>query len=217
MLTGCIQPLSDAEQTRTAVAPYLPLTQAALPPPTNPPVPTSAPMVMPTTNPNGSAPVVAQSLPLVDQFIRGRGQVPNNLFVWDERSLGPDRIASFSYANASSLPCVGFLLMAFVNGGWQMNNGALACAPQPGGDGLAVVTFFLTSDGQAYSIVFGRVENPVVSTVAVIYSDQSTQQVAPSSGGFVMFKAGVISASVITAINAQGNTVIQNIPQVPAG
>jgi hypothetical protein len=39
--------------------------------------------------------------------------------------------------------------------------------------------------------------------------------VNPVQGGFLILKPGVVSASVITAIDALGNTVIPNIPQSP--
>jgi hypothetical protein len=214
-LAGCIQPTSNTDLTKTAVAPFVPLTQAAGPVPTNPPVvtnPTAAP-----ASPGGAVitPAPTQSLPLVGQFIRDRGDTPNNLTVWDERFLGADRLAGFSYANLNGLPCAGFLLMASAGGIWQPNNGALICAQQPGTEALSAVTFFLTSDGQAYTIVFGRVDNPAVSAIAVVYSDNSSQTANPVMGGFLILKPGVASVSVITAIDALGNTVIPNIPQSP--
>jgi hypothetical protein len=214
-LSSCIQPTSNTDLTKTAVAPFISLTQAASPVPTNPPGvinPTVAP-----ASPGGavSTPAPAQSLPPVGQFIRDRGDTPNNLAVWDERPLGADRVAGFSYANLNGLPCTGFLLMASAGGTWQPNNGALICAQQPGIEALAAVTFFLTSDGQAYTIVFGRVDNPAVSAIAVVYGDNSSQTVNPVMGGFLILKPGVASVSVITAIDAQGNTVIPNIPQSP--
>jgi hypothetical protein len=212
-LAGCIQPVSNTDLTKTAVAPYVPLTQAAgqvLP--TNPPVATIAP-----ASPGGvaSTPAPAQSAPLVGQFIRDRGDTPNNLVIWDERALGPDRISGFSYNNLNGLPCTGYLLIALVNGVWQPNNGSLVCAQQPGTAALAAVTFFLTSDGQPYTVVFGRVDNPTVTAIAVVYTDNSSQMVNPFRGGFMVLKPGVVSVSVITAIDAQGNTVIPNIPQSP--
>jgi hypothetical protein len=214
VLAGCIQPISNTDLTKTANAPFLPLTQAAAPVPTNPPVITSAPPV----NPGGAVatpPPSAQSFPVVAQFILDRGQAANNLSVWDERPLGPDRLAGFSYANANGLPCAGFLLMAFANNVWVPNNGALICAAQPGTEAQAAVTFVLTSDGQPYTIVFGRVDNPAVSAVAVVYSDNTSQTVNPVMGGFLLLGPGVVGVSVITAIDALGNTVIPNIPQSP--
>jgi hypothetical protein len=214
LLTGCIQPVSNTDLTKTAVAPYIPLTQAAVPAPTNPPVgvATTPPPAAPV---GGSTPTPAQSTPFVAQFIRDRGDMPNNLLVWDERQLGPDLLSGFSYNNLNGLPCTGYLLMASANGTWQPNNGALVCAQQPDTQALSAVTFFLTSDSQPYSIVFGRVDNPAVSAIAVIYSDNSSQTVNPIQGGFLILKPGVVSASVITAIDGLGNTVIPNIPQSP--
>ena len=37
----------------------------------------------------------------------------------------------------------------------------------------------------------------------------------PVEGGFLLLKPGVLAVSRITAINAQGYTVIENIPQTP--
>jgi hypothetical protein len=214
VLAGCIQPVSNTDLTKTAVAPYVPLTQAAVPTPTNPPV------VVATTPPPAapvgvSTPAPVQSEPLVAQFIRDRGDTPNNLVVWDERQLGPDLLSGFSFGNLNELPCTGYLLLASANGAWQPNNGALVCAQQPDTQALSAVTFFLGSDGQPYSIVFGRVDNPAVSAIAVVYSDNSSQTVNPTQGGFLVLKPGVVSVSVITAIDALGNTVIPNIPQSP--
>jgi hypothetical protein len=213
-LAGCIQPVSNTDLTKTAVAPFVPLTQAAVSTPTNPPVAvaTTPPPAAPV---GASTPTPVQSVPLVEQFIRSRGDMPNNLLVWDERQLGPDLLSGFSYNNLNGLPCTGYLLMASANGAWQPNNGALVCAQQPDTQALSAVTFFLASDGQPYSIVFGRVDDPSVSAIAVVYSDDSSQTVNPVQGGFIVLKPGVVSVSVITAIDALGNTVIPNIPQSP--
>lgn len=209
-LGGCIQPTSNTDLTKTAVAPFIPLTQAVGAVPTNPVIVPTNPAVAPV-----STAVPASSLPLIDRFIRDRGDMPNNLVVWDERLLGVDRVAGFSYVNLNGFPCAGFLLSASTSGAWQPNNGALICAPQPGIEAQSAVTFFLTSDGQAYTIVFGRIDNPAVTAIAAIYDDNSSQTVNPSMGGFLILKPGVASVLVITAINAQGNTVIPNIPQSP--
>lgn len=157
------------------------------------------------------------SVPVIDQFLLGRGESPGNLQVWYERQLGtPDYLYGFSYTGANGLPCAGFLLTAPVNGVWQPNNGALACAPQPGIPALASISLFATTDGQPYTIVFGRVEDPAVTAIAVVYADGSNQTVEPFLGGFLFAAPGLLEASVITAINQQGNTVIDNILQVPA-
>jgi hypothetical protein len=214
LLAGCIQPVSNTDLTKTAVAPFVPLTQAAAPVPTNPPV-VVATTPPPAASAEGSLPTQVQTAPYVAQFIQGRGDMPNDLVVWEERQLGADLLSGFSYNNLNGLPCTGYLLMALANGTWQPNNGALVCAPQPDTQALSAVTFFLTSDGQPYSIVFGRVDNPAVSAIAVVYSDNSSQTVNPIQGGFLVLKPGVVSASVITAIDALGNTVIPNIPQSP--
>ncbi len=213
VLAGCIQPVSNTDLTKTAVAPFIPLTQAAAPVPTNPPV---AVATTPPAAPVGvGTPAPVQSVPFVAQFIQGRGDTPNNLVVWDERPLGIDLLSGFSYSNLNGLPCTGYLLMASVNATWQPNNGALVCAQQPGTQALSAVTFFLTSDSQPYSIVFGRVDNPAVAAIAVVYSDNSSQTANPIQGGFLILKPGVVSVSVITAVDALGNTVIPNIPQSP--
>jgi hypothetical protein len=213
VLAGCIQPVSNTDLTKTAVAPFVPLTQAAAPVPTSPPVVVTTP---PPAAPLGvSTAVLAQTAPYVAQFIQGRGDTPNNLVVWDERQLGLDLLSGFSFSNLNALPCTGYLLLASASGAWQPNNGALVCAQQAGTQALAAVTFFLASDGQPYSIVFGRVDNPAVSAIAVVYGDGASEQVNPVQGGFLILKPGVVSASVITAIDALGNTVIPNIPQSP--
>ena len=88
-------------------------------------------------------------------------------------------------------------------------------AIQPVAEALAAVTFILTSDEQAHTIVFGRVLDPTVTAIAVQFSDGESQQVAPLAGGFLLVRPGVAGANVITAINAEGNTVFPNIPQSP--
>ncbi len=208
---GCIQPVSTSDLTKTAVGPG------------------AAPVVVPSTVP-GSAPgpaVAAQPTSAVggaptpgpssaiSQFIVGRGDTPNALQMWYDQPLVGDQLQGFSYTGASGLPCAGFLLLAMVNGVWQPNNGALACTPQPGSNALAAVTFIATSDGQIFTIVFGRVDDPTISAIAVVYNDGTDQRVSPFLGGFLLVRAGVVSANVITAINAEGNTVIPNIPQSP--
>ncbi len=78
------------------------------------------------------------------------------------------------------------------------------------------MTFFLTSDGQPYTDrVWAGGESGGLAAIAVVYSDNSSQTANPVMGGFLMLKPGVVSVSVITAVNAQGNTVIPNIPQSP--
>ncbi len=166
---------------------------------------------------NNSVPTNAVSTtdPTVEQFVLSRGQTPNGLQVWYSSPLGPDRLQGFSYSGADGLPCAGFLLTSFTNNVWTPTNGALICAQQAGTPALAGVTFIATTDGAFYTIVFGRVDNPAVTAVAVIYSDGTNQPVSPSMGGYMLVKPGTLGVNTITAIDVQGNTVIPNIPQSP--
>jgi len=204
-LTGCIQPVSNTDLTQTALAPF-----AAI----------NTPIVTPVgANPagsvaNGGVPTPAP-LAMILQFLQSQGDATTELQVWYDQPQQSDRLQGFSYSAISGSPCVGFVLTAFVNGFWQPNNGARVCAESPGVEALAAVTFFLTSDGQPYTIVFGRVENPAVSAIAVMYDDDVSQQANPLKGGFLLLRPGVVGVRVITAVNAEGNTVIPNIPQSP--
>jgi hypothetical protein len=191
LLAGCIKP--EAEQTVTATVPVA----AANPPGGVNPVPTQPPQV------------------IVEQFILSRGHRPTNLLIWYDQPRDRDQLQGFSYTNQSGVPCAGFLLTALTNGVWQPNNGALACAQTPDAEAIAAVTFFPTSDGQPYTIVFGRVQNATVTAIAVVYEDGSDQSGTLVQGGFLLLKPGVLAVSRITAINAQGYTVIDNIPQTP--
>lgn len=194
VLAGCIQPVDENQITATAPA-------AGAPAPGQP----------------GAADAAAggAAWPMIEQFIHDRGNTPNDLQVWYEQPREPDRLQGFSYATASGNPCVGFLLTALTNGVWQPSYGAQICAPQPSEPALAGVTFFPTSDGAVYTIVFGWVADPTVSAVAVIYADGTDQSVNPVMGGFLLVRPGVHSATTITAVNAEGYTVIDNIAQTP--
>jgi hypothetical protein len=139
------------------------------------------------------------------------------LQAWYDQPLGPDQLQGFSYFSAGGLPCAGFLLTSFVNGAWQPTNGALGCGGQPGDPALAGVTVIQTSDGQLYTLVFGRVADPTITAIAVIFSDGSSLSATPNLGGFMVVKPGILGATAVTAVNQLGNTVIQNIPQVQAG
>lgn len=198
LLAGCIQPVSNADLTQTALAPY-----AAFATPTG------------VAREAGGAVVTPAPDALVGQFIASRGQTPASLQIWYDQPQEPDRLQGFSYTGADGVPCAGFLLSAYLNGVWQPNNGALVCAESPVAEALAAVTFILTSDEQAHTIVFGRVLDPTVTAIAVQFSDGESQQVTPLAGGFLLVRPGVASANVITAINAEGNTVFPNIPQSP--
>jgi hypothetical protein len=202
-LSGCIQPVSVANQTKTAQAPFQTPVQGQ-------------PPVIPTTAPGAAASTpIPVALMMVQQFIASRGESPRDLQVWYDQALGPDRMQGFSYINLAGLPCAGFLVTATVGGLTQPINGGQACAPLPDTPAVASVTFFLTSDGQAYTVVFGRVQDPTISAIAVDYGDGSNQPYNPFMGGFLLVKAGVQSVITIAAINAQGFTVIDNIPQTP--
>lgn len=197
LLAGCIQPDYTAEPPTPTLQPG-----GALLPGDTPPA------VVPTTE------IGAQPSPtVIDQFVRGRGETPADLQIWYDQPQGPDQLQGFSYNNANGLPCAGFLLTALVGGVWQPNNGAILCAPQADVNALASVLLFATTDGQPYTIVFGRVEDPTITAIAVVYSDGSNQSATPFMGGFLLVKAGVLSVNTITAINSEGNTIIPNIPQ----
>ncbi len=195
LVGGCIQPVSTVDLTRTALAPFAV-------------VPTATSMVIPA----GATP--SPTL-LVEQFIFSRGQQPNGLQVWYDQPQAFDRLQGFSYTGMTGVPCVGYLLSTATSGVWQPNNGALVCADSPAAEAFAAVTYFLTSTGEPTTIVFGRVMNPAATAIAVIFNDGTSQQTAPQAGGFLVVRPDVVAATVITAINAEGNTVIPNIPQLP--
>ncbi|MBP8972905.1 MAG: hypothetical protein KBH93_03425 [Anaerolineae bacterium] len=198
LLAGCIQPVSNADLTQTALAPY-----AAFP---------TATSALPDGSRTEATPAPDA---LAGQFIASRGQTPASLQIWYDQPHQPDRLQGFSYTGAGGVPCAGYLLVAQVGGAWQPNNGALVCAGSPETEALAAVTFFLTSDQQPYTIVFGRLLDPSVTAIAVQFNDGTSQQTTPQAGGFLLVRPGVAGANVITAINAEGNTVFPNIPQSP--
>ncbi len=195
MISGCIQPVSTVDLTRTALAPFAV-------------VPTATSIVIPA----GATP--SPTL-LVEQFILSRGEQPNGLQVWYDQPQAFDRLQGFSYTGMTGVPCVGYLLSTAIGGVWQPNNGALVCADSPATEAFAAVTYFLTSTGDPTTIVFGRVMNPAATAVAVVFNDGTSQQTAPQAGGFLIVRPDVVAATVITAINAEGNTVVPNIPQLP--
>jgi len=195
LISGCIQPVSTVDLTETALAPFR-----------------VAPAETPFAVPAGATP---SPTGLVEQFVFSRGDQPNGLQVWYDQPQATDRLQGFSYTGLAGTPCAGYLLSVAANGVWQPNNGALVCADSPAAEALAAVTYFLTSNGQPTTIVFGRVMNPTVTAVAVLFSDGTSLQVAPQAGGFLVVRPDVVTANVITAINAEGNTVIPNIPQLP--
>lgn len=221
VVTGCIQPQTETELTQQALATMYTNTPTIMVESTNPPpAATSPPVGVAPTNPSvqpNPQPTAASdpNTATVAQFVQSRGDVANNLAVWDQRALGPDQLYGFSYTNMAGLPCTGFLLTALVSGVWQPNNGGVVCAPQPGTAALAGVTFFLTSDGQPYTIAFGRADDPTVSALGIVYEDGSSDSMSSLNGGFLFIRAGVAGVQVITAIDSLGNTVIPNVPQSP--
>ena len=213
ILSGCIQPIPDAEQTQNALATLVTYTPTIIVLPTNPPAvaPTNPP-VQPNPQPTVA---IDSTTATVAGFIQSRGDAANNLVVWNQRPLGPDQLYGFSYTNLAGLPCAGYLLTGFINGVWQPTNGGVACASQAGMTSLAGVTFFLTSDGQSFTIAFGRSDDPTVSAFGIVYEDSSADSVSSLNGGFLFVRAGIAGVNVITAIDSLGNTVIPNIPQLP--
>jgi hypothetical protein len=160
---------------------------------------------------SGGAPPVTNTA-FVDQFIRARGDTPTNLQVWYGAAQGPDQLYGYSYLSATGQSCTGFLLTPIVGGVEQPSlNGAQVCGAAP----MAGLAFPLTSDGLLYTLIFGVVNDPTITAVAVVYSDGNYQTVSPMMGGFLIIRPGVLGASTITAVNQQGNTVIPNIPQLP--
>ncbi len=204
-LSGCIQPnIVEKWQTETA--------QAVSQPPTAAPAPFTPPP--PSSGSATSFPPAAMAV--ADQFVRQRGDVPNGLLVWHEGPLGPDHLLGFLYSGALGTPCSGYLLLAYQNGVWLPTNGTTSCAPQPDVVAQAAFTFILASDGQAYTIVFGRVQNPSVTAVVAVYDDGGTLSGQVVSGGFMLVRPGVAGLAALTAIDAQGNTVIAAVPFSPA-
>lgn len=195
MISGCIQPVSNTDLTQTALAPFAV-------------VPTTTAIVVPA----GATP--SPTL-LIEQFIVSRGSQPTGLQVWYDQPQAADRLQGFSYTRLDGAPCAGYLLSTAANGVWQPNNGALVCADSSAAEAFAAVTYFLTSTGQPTTIVFGRVTNPDATAIAVVFNDGTSLQTAPQGGGFLVVRPDVVAATVITAINAEGNTVIPNIPQLP--
>lgn len=189
---GCIKPTADATPTPGAPG----AVGAALP---------TAAVAVPS----------APAYPQIEQFIRDRGQNPAQLIVWYDQPRDPDRLQGFSYQNDADLPCAGFMLTSQVSGVWQPTYGAQICAADAAAQALAGVTFFPTSAGEVYTVIFGRTLDPTITAVAVVFDDGANQMVSPVQGGYLLVRGGVASVAVITAINAEGNTVIQNIPQTP--
>jgi len=209
LVSGCIQPIETAAPPTVTVPPLENAPPAAAP---------TAALDPGAADAGGAqvAPEQGTAVSLVEGFISGRGQTANNLRVWYDQPLGPDQIQGFSYDNASGLPCAGFLATSAASGVIQPTNGAIVCGDQPGIPALAAMWHFPTSDGQPYTLVFGRVEDPAIAAIAVVYSDNTNQMTTPSLGGFLVPQPGILGVNLITAISQEGNTVIDNIPQLPA-
>ena len=191
VLTGCIRPVDETDT---------PVTDDTASPAGE--VATTAPI---TTN-----------WPIIERWIRARGDVPTNLEVWYDQPLNPDQLQGFSYTSSSSLPCMGFLLTSFSEGAWQAYNGAVACSPGLSFQALGSAAFFLTSSGVPYTVVFGRVEDATISDLMVVYNDGTSQAVNPAGGGFLTLKEGVWNADSISARDTQGTVILPSVSQLPA-
>ena len=198
LMAGCIQPANDTTPTPALGGAAPGLGEAA-----------GGPAL------DGAAAPAAPGYPQIEQFIRDRGHTPSQLVVWYEQPREPDRLQGFSYQTDLGSPCAGFLLTSFVNNVWQPTYGAQACAADAASEALAGVTFFPTSAGEVFTVVFGRVTDPAVSAVAVVFDDGTNQTITPAQGGFLVVRSGVHSVALITGIDAEGYTVIENIPQTP--
>ena len=163
LLAGCIQPVEPEPTPGAQNAPVQP---------------PGADSAVPAA-PAGDS---ASLLPVIEQFIRDRGEEPGNLQTWPEQPLGPDQVRGYSFTNAAGASCVGFLLTAVADGLQQPINGALLCAPAPDVTALASVWVFLTSDGQSFTLVFGRVEDPTVSAIAVVIQRRQQPHRQPVTG-----------------------------------
>lgn len=209
VLAGCIQPISEVDQTKTAQATmgFAPFSGApsATPPP-----------VIAGPDAAASATAAPQLPVLIDQFVRGRGDAPSSLQVWHDAQQGIDRLVGFSYSGLAGAPCAGFVVLASPGGVWQLtDSGALFCTSNPSAEAFAANTFFLTSEGQPNTIVFGRVNNTSVSTVRVLFDDGNSQAANVAMGGFLIVKPGVASPTTLIGVDAQGNVILSNIQHSP--
>ncbi len=213
VLAGCIQPIDEVDQTKTAQATmgFAPVS-----------LPTQTPATQPATSPAETGMDVATVTPVpevpqqVEQFVRLRGDMPNDLALWGDQLRGPDRLVGFSYTGAAGVPCVGYLLLTSADGGWRAtDSGALTCAQATPVETLAANTFILTTDGQPNTLVFGRLQDPAVTQVQVTFDDGSSESGPVASGGFLVIKPGVASPTAIAGLDAQGNPVLPDIPYSP--
>jgi hypothetical protein len=218
VLAGCIQPIAEVDQTKTAVVlTYGPSMPTPLPT-TQPQVPVSNPTQPPVVIPTAvSAPVSPQGTVQVQTFLQRRSILANGLTLWYDMPQRADYLKGFSYTDAANNPCAGFVVAALIGGGWQATeSGAVVCAAQPTADAVAASFLFLTSDGQPHTIVFGRVQNPAVAAMNVLFDDGSSQTVAVISGGFLVVKEGVAGATMVSGLDAQQTIIMPNIPLSPA-
>lgn len=209
VLTGCIQPISEVDQTKTAQATmgFVPVFAA---PSATPPAVAGEP------GPAASATAAPQLPALVDQFVRGRGDTSSALQIWHDAQQGVDRLVGFSYNGLAGTPCAGFVVLASPSGFWQLtDSGALFCTSDPAAGAFAANTFFLTSDGQPNTIVFGRVNNASVSTVRVLFDDGNSHSAGVAMGGFLVVKPGVASPTTLIGVDAQGNVILSDIQHSP--
>ena len=196
-LSACIQPVDPTPA----------------PTPTSPSVVTS-PLPPPAQPGNDAAPAASSpSLVQVEQFVQSRGDAALNLSVYYSQGLGQDQVIGFRYENGGGLPCAGWLLFPPVSMGQQPINGGLVCTGDPAQSSFVGWTPFLTSDGQPFTVVVGRVGDPSITAVAAINAGGASVDTFVSNSSFLMLENGVQEIVTATAINAQGNTVIAALPQ----
>lgn len=200
LIAGCIRPVEEQPATTPTSPPAAAETQA--PPATLPTLSSGEPITEP--------PAALDVATLITEFIQRRGDTPSNLNIWTEQQLGPDLLHAFTYTGASGELCAGFLLSAVP--GAPSDNGALACADDPGVGMFAGVTLLLTSDGQPFSITFGQVFDPTIAAVTAVYTDGTLNQTQPIEGGYLIATPGIAELSDLTAQDPAGNTIISQIP-----
>lgn len=198
ILAGCIKPADP--------------TPAATQPPPVGAVPTQAPGGQPSGAEAGAG-AVSPSLTVIEQFVQSRGDSASGLSIFYNQALSQDQVIGFRYENAQALPCAGWLLFPPASAGQQPINGGLVCAADATMSAFAGWTPFLTSDGQPYTVILGRVTVPGVTAVSAVSAAGTSVNTFVSNQGFVMFTSGIQEINTITAINAEGNTVIADVPQ----
>lgn len=208
LIAGCIQPAEEQPATTPTSPPaaageaQAPLAESALP--------TEIPTLS-SGEPITEPPAAVDAATLVTEFIQRRGDSPSNVNIWTERQLGPDLLHAFTYSGAAGELCAGFLLSAVP--GQPSDNGALACAEDPGLGVFAGVTLLLTSDGQPFSITFGQVFDPAIAAITAVYTDGTINQTQPAEGGYLIATPGIVELSELTAQDPAGNTILTQVPQ----